>query len=63
MPPCYHVTRKHTMPAFESYIAPSNQGLSGASENVAFAAASMLKKPHIWPAASCKPAPPLDPTG
>ena len=38
----YHVTRMHTMPAVESYIVPSTQGPSGASETVASAVAPAL---------------------
>ena len=38
----YHVTRMHTMPAVKSYIVPSTQGPSGASETVASAVAPAL---------------------
>ena len=38
----YHVTRMHTMPIVESYIVPSTQGPSGASETVASAVAPAL---------------------
>ena len=38
----YHVTRMHTMPVVESYIVPSTQGPSGASETVASAVAPAL---------------------
>ncbi|MDB5826435.1 MAG: twin-arginine translocation pathway signal protein [Variovorax sp.] len=38
----YHVTRMHTMPPVESYIVPSAQGPSGASETVACIVAPAL---------------------
>jgi CO/xanthine dehydrogenase Mo-binding subunit len=38
----YHVTRMHTMPPVESYLVPSAQGPSGASETVACVVAPAL---------------------
>lgn len=38
----YHVTRMHTMPPVESYLVPSEQGPSGASETVACVVAPAL---------------------
>ena len=38
----YHITRMHTMPPVESYLVPSEQGPSGASETVACVVAPAL---------------------
>ncbi|NVO04877.1 MAG: xanthine dehydrogenase family protein molybdopterin-binding subunit [Rhodoferax sp.] len=38
----YHITRMHTMPPVESYLVPSEQGPSGASETIACVVAPAL---------------------